>query len=411
MKKTILICMLGCVLNFYSGHSFGCTTFIISGRHTPDGKPILFKHRDTQSMQNSLVVFNDGIYRYLALVSGNDSWDKSVWGGFNESGFAIMNSAAYNNNVGDTTTFSGQNGVIMKLALQYCQTVEDFENMLDTLPKPLGANANFGVIDAFGGAAFYETGNYAYVKYDANNPFTAPNGVLVRTNHSMSGVKEAGFGYNRYNTATDALDRAYEEGNLNSQYLLNNITRNLYHTLTQTDLSVNLPEHHHQPDFRFFIDYIPRYSTTSSILIQGARNENEIDKTVMWTILGFPLTSVAVPVWLLSDNELPQVVSMDENTLKSPICTASLKLKDECFPLTYDNGRNYINLAVVLNQENTGFMQVLQPVEEEIFKRADQLIDGLDQGSQNESDIRSFYIWVDQHLGEAFTNLFGIQLY
>ncbi len=402
--------MLSCVLNFYSGHSFGCTTFIISGQHTPDGKPILFKHRDTQIMQNSLVAFNDGLFQYLALVSGNDSWDKSVWGGFNESGFAIMNSAAYNNNVGDTTTYSGQNGVIMKLALQICQTLDDFETLLDTLSKPLGANANFGVIDASGGAAFYETGNYGYVKFDANNPFTTPNGILVRTNHSMSGVKEAGFGYNRYNTTMDALNKAYEENNLTPHYLLNNISRNLYHPLTKTDLWANIPEQHHQPDFRFFIDFIPRVSTTSSILIVGAKDEMEVDKTMMWTILGFPLTSVAVPVWLLSDNELPQAVSMDKNTLKSPICTAALTLKEECFPLTYDNGTNYINLSVVLNQENTGFMQVLQPVEEVIFEKANLLITGLDKSNKNENDIRSFYFWLDQYLADSYKTLFNIHL-
>ena len=166
MKKSglLLIMML---LSVTSKQSFSCTTFIMSGKYTLDGKPLLFKNRDTDEMQNSLVFFNDGKYKYIGLVDGNTDWDKMVWGGYNEAGFAIMNSAAYNNNIGDTTKFKDQEGIIMKLALQTCKTLADFEKLLTSLPRPMGLDANFGVIDAFGGAAFYETGNYRFVKFDA----------------------------------------------------------------------------------------------------------------------------------------------------------------------------------------------------------------------------------------------------
>ena len=38
--------------------------------------------------------------------------------------------------------------------------------------------ANFGVIDAKGGAAMFEVDYYEYVMYDANNPKDAPCGTL-----------------------------------------------------------------------------------------------------------------------------------------------------------------------------------------------------------------------------------------
>ena len=39
--------------------------------------------------------------------------------------------------------------------------------------------ANFGVIDAYGGAAYYETNNERYYKKDANDPNLAPEGYLI----------------------------------------------------------------------------------------------------------------------------------------------------------------------------------------------------------------------------------------
>ena len=196
-KKKLLVLFFAFILFPFALKSFACTTFIISGKHTVDGRPLLFKNRDTDQKQNSLVYFNDGRYKYIGLVDGTAEWNKMVWGGYNEAGFAIMNSAAYNNNTGDTSKLKDQEGVIMKLALQTCATLKDFEKLLGSLPKPMGLDANFGVIDAFGGAAYYETGNFNFTKFDANDPTLAPNGILIRTNHSTRADLTRGYGFVR----------------------------------------------------------------------------------------------------------------------------------------------------------------------------------------------------------------------
>jgi hypothetical protein len=400
MKKPCLLFFLS-LLSILNNQILACTTFLISGKYTTDGKPLLFKNRDTEEMQNSLVFFNDGEYKYIGLVDGTKEWDKMVWGGYNETGFAIINSAAYNNNIDDTTKFKDQEGIVMKLALQTCQTLADFENLLNSLPKPMGLDANFGVIDAFGGAAFYETGNYRFVKFDANDPKIAPNGILIRTNHSLSADLTKGYGYIRYNTAVGVLTKAKEEGKMSPQFLFNNLSRNLYNSLTKTDLSKDLPKQRNTPEFKFFIDYIPRVMTASAIMIVGAKDYKHIKDAMMWTIIGFPLTSVAVPTWISAGDKLPRVVTMD-TTYKSPICTASLKFKEECFPITYDRGGNYINLSAAINRQNNGYMQLLQPVENVIFEKAGSLITEMEKGKKTEKDIQAFYLWIDQYLSEAY---------
>jgi hypothetical protein len=408
MKKLCLLCFLN-LLSILSNQILACTTFLISGKYTTDGKPLLFKNRDTEEMQNSLVFFTDGKYKYIGLVDGTKEWDKMVWGGYNETGFAIINSAAYNNNIDDTTKFKDQEGIVMKLALQTCQTLADFENLLNSLPKPMGVDANFGVIDAFGGAAFYETGNYRFVKFDANDPKIAPNGILIRTNHSLSADLTKGYGYIRYNTAVGVLTKAKEEGKLSPQFLFNNLSRNLYNSLTKTDLSKDLPKQRNTPEFKFFIDYIPRVMTASAIMIVGAKDYKHIKDAMMWTILGFPMTSVAVPTWISAGDKLPRVVTMD-TTYKSPICTAALKFKEECFPITYDRGGNYINLSAAINQQNNGYMQLLKPVERVIFEKAGSLIAEMEKGKKTEKDIQTFYFWIDQYLSEAYNKQFNYSL-
>lgn len=409
MKKITIFCVLSLLL-VLAVQTFACTTFLISGKYTADGKPLLFKNRDADQMQNALAFFNDGKFKYIGLVNGTANWNKEVWGGYNEAGFAIINTAAYNNNVGDTTKLKDQEGVIMKLALQTCQTLEDFENLLKAIPKPMGSDANFGVIDAFGGAAFYETGNFRFKKFDANDSTITKNGILVRTNHSLSADLTKGFGFCRYNTAVIALEKASAEKKISPRFLFNILSRNLYHSLTKTDLSADLPKQRNTPEFKFFIDYIPRESTASAIMMVGAKDQKHVKDAMMWTILGFPLTSVAIPTWILAGNQLPKTVTLDKN-FKAPICMAALKFKGECFPITYDKGSNYINLSVVINQQNSGYMQLLQPIEKEIFEKADLLMAGLDKGKKTGADIQSFYGWIDQYLSEKYNEQFNIKLF
>ena len=85
----------------------------------------------------------------------------------------------------------------MRKALRVCKTVQDFEHFLDTLPRPMHVEANFGVIDAYGGAAYYETNNERYYKKDANDPNLAPEGYLIYTNFSFVGRTDEGKGYVR----------------------------------------------------------------------------------------------------------------------------------------------------------------------------------------------------------------------
>ena len=90
--------------------------------------------------------------------------------------------------------------------------MQDFEHFLDTLPRPMRVEANFGVIDAYGGAAYYETNNERYYKKDANDPNLAPEGYLIYTNFSFEGRTDEGKGYVRYENAKKIFKEMRNEG-------------------------------------------------------------------------------------------------------------------------------------------------------------------------------------------------------
>ena len=407
--KRLFVLMLLLAGAGMTGDIWSCTTFIISGKNTPDGKPILFKNRDTGTLDNAIVFFSDGKYQYIGLVDSKESWKKEVWGGFNSAGFAIMNSAAYNNNTGDTTKFADQEGIVMKLALASCATLADFEKMLTDLPKPLGVDANFGVIDASGGAAYYETGNYGFKKIDANDPALAPYGYLIRTNHSFTGTVDVGGGYIRYAAASEVLNMSAAQKKFEPQYLLHNISRNLNHSLTKVNLRADLPRDNRNAEFRNFEDFIPRFITASVIMVVGAAKGEDPSAAMAWMVEGFPLTTVAVPVWVSAGKNLPWVVNMKDD-MHAPLCDAAMKLKGQLFPISRGSGSKYINVAALVNAENTGIMQRLEPVENEIFKKTAELMASMLSGKAKNEKIRDHYDWLDGYIMQSYKEIFSIEI-
>ena len=197
MKHLTITCLLvSAALLGGAAHSNACTSIIVSGKVTPDGRPYIFKNRDTHDLDNLAIQIQGPRYRFIGIVATKDTLYKSVWSGHNEVGFAIANTAAYNLNgepePGKSRPQGDDNdGTLMRKALGTCRTLGDFEHLLDSIKAqgPIPSNSNFAVLDAEGGVAYYETGNKGYVKYDANDPLVAPYGFIVRTNHGMSGER------------------------------------------------------------------------------------------------------------------------------------------------------------------------------------------------------------------------------
>lgn len=404
MKKIVPIIL---AIIFSLSNSFACTTAVISGKFTKNGKPMLWKHRDTWAINNKIMIFKDGKYSYIALVNSKDKSGKSVWIGYNSAGFAIMNSASYNLN-NDTIKQTGLEGRLMKEALQKCATIDDFEAMLKAMDKPSRLEANFGVIDAQGGAAYFELANFKYTKFDANDPIVAPYGYIIRTNHSMSGELGKGGGYIRYVTTDREFLSAIKENRLTPKTIIQKCTRNMTNSLTNVDLNSFSNIKSDNPTYVAFADFVPRKGTSSSVIVEGVKNGESPENTVMWTVLGWPLASICIPLWLNETGNLPKIVQYDEDIKDAPLCNMALQAKKQAFNYTWGySSKYYINVNALLNADNKGLIQLITPFENIIFDEADKMINSWDKIDYYK--INDFYKNIDTIIPEFYHMAFKIK--
>ena len=294
----------------------------------------------------------------------------------------------------------------MKLALQKCSTVNDFERLLDSLPKPLGVEANFGVIDAQGGGAYFETGNSRYIKYDVNDPKIAPMGYIIRTNFSFSGNRSHDKGVSRYLAAEQLINQASLTHSLTCDFFLQKVARFLTHGLTKANLYDFMPHNGKNPVFVPFRDFIPRYITSSTLLIQGTKEQEPTSLTTMWTILGSPLTSMAIPVWINPKGYFPTILLPDK-TGNAPLCEWALELKKQLFPIDKGEGTDYLNLSALINKENTGILQKNLGVEKEVISKSEvQLLEWRNNGLDYK-EMDELYRWINKYVSEYFSQTPG----
>ena len=387
--------------------SDACTSIIISGKNTPDGRPIMWKNRDTDTYQNAVMYFNDGKYNSMGLIDSDDPKGKAIWIGYNSAGFAIMNTASYNLIMEDTIEVKDREGIVMREALMQCATVDEFESFLKNYKKPLGVEANFGVIDASGGAAYFEVSNFTYKKLDVNDPGNAPLGYIIHTNFSFTGDPNSGSGQIRYKTAEDLFYQAAQQNNLTVRFILQDVSRSLWHSLTKTDLKNSASENPAEQKFVNFTDFIPRYFSSSAVAIQGVKPGENAEYTTMWTVLGFPLTSVVTPLWLCMGKDQPSVVTLDKNEV-APLCDKAIQLKQQLFPIKKSYGENYINVNALYNGAGTGIMQKLKPLDDLIFDETFKKLDTWRTNKNFKQEIPEFNKMLDTLIREKYMDLFGI---
>ena len=355
MKKIILSLALA-FMGFVG--AYACTSAIISGRLTENGRPLLWKNRDTSDLNNKVekIDSKDGNYAYVAVFNGSDTDCKEAWIGFNSEGFAIMNTASYNLKDDDVKEMDKE-GLVMSRALASCRTVDDFERLLAELPKPLGVEANFGVIDAEGNAAYFETDNWKCRRFDVDD---TEKGYIVRTNYSKSGRKDEGYGYIREENAETLLAPYIAARNVTPAVFTEGLSRSFYHSLMGKDMAtLGL-------DWVVDRDFIPRMSTAASVVIEGVLPGESPELTTMWTVLGYPPCGVMEPVWMW---DVPADLRADKTTGRAPACECANERKAQVFSLKRDHGENYLRISALFRADGKGISQLTTKQSIENYKK------------------------------------------
>lgn len=337
LHKISTICaVIACAAAFTGSDAVACTSAIVSGRASASGRPLLWKNRDTGQQHNFVERVNTGRpgeLAYVGLFNAGDSLLSEAWMGMNEAGFAIMNTASYNL-APDTASVKDREGLVMSRALQVCRTVDDFARLLDTLPKPLGVQANFGVIDATGAGAYFETDDYRYTPFYLSE---SEDGVIIRTNFSRTGNATDGMGYIRCDNARHLLADRISNGGFVPEDFTETCSRSYWHSLLGRDVLADTTQH-----WAVDQDFIPRHSTSASVVIEGVMPGGDPSDCVMWTMLGYPGTAHIEAVTL---DKVPETVRPTLPGWRSEASETSLKLRDtRVFPIHRGSGQHYIDL-------------------------------------------------------------------
>ena len=322
--------------------SFCCNTAIFSGKVTSDGRPVIWKNRDSGYMQNRVDFQHccDTVkYSFIYLTNSNAA--QEAWSGLNSAGFSIMNSVSYNiRKEGDDTPDSlmDREGIIMYRALANCATISDFEELLDNLQTPMGIEANFGVIDAFGGAAYYEVNNYTWKKYDVNDPEIAPDGYLIRSNYSFSGREGEGKGYVRYDNAHNNISNLLSKGGkIDVRWVMDNLSRSFFNSETG-----------HNPYNEGNVlsvdgNFIPRESTCSVSIAKGVGAGEDPSMCEFWCALGYPPVSQIVPLMVAAGDYIPKDITAKNKYLNSAACNRALKRKAMVFSPKREDDKYFVD--------------------------------------------------------------------
>ncbi|MDD2491318.1 MAG: hypothetical protein PHV12_03885 [Bacteroidales bacterium] len=406
MKKFKLLLIIT-LLVFVWNESGACTSAIITGKLTPDGRALLWKHRDTGEDNNRIEYFKGKKYNFTALVNSPDKGGV-IWIGTNSAGFSIMNTASYNLK-DDNVKEMDREGELMYDALSECKNIKEFEQFLKKRKKPMGVEANFGVIDSEGGAAYFETNNNSFRKIDANDPAIAPEGYLIYTNYSYTGRFNEGMGYIRYQNARDIVTKKAISRDITPEWIFNSLSRSYYHS----QMGINLTDEKFSPErasgWVIDQDFIPRKSSTASVIVQGVKPGENVEMTTMWVVLGYPPAGIAVPVWVKAGEELPSVlVKESDSNINAYACDMALKLKYKTFSLKRGSGGRYMYFPLIYNNSGNGYMQILQNYEKNVLHYSLPLIEKWRKEGLNLKEVQEFNNRADEIVKGAYASLLNL---
>ena len=413
MRRSIWLAFLMAVLAACGAAGLGaqsaveeCTAGVADGKATADGRPLLWKTRDAGAINNEVIWNTSGKYHFVSVITAGQP--ASSWMGVNEKGFAIINTASSDLGSGQRrppdedaaasdrsrkpapSDQSGKpapsdlgSGTLMARALRECATVEEFEELLKAT-NAIGRQTatNFGVIDATGAAAFFETAGNKYWRYDAAN---TEKGYILRSNFAINGARDGllvrPYSMDRYLQTDELMRRFFLTDGIDFKEIVKFQIRSFGDAKGNL---VPLPitgSFDGRPPGYFPHDHsINRNSSVSFAVIQGVRSGEDPRLSTMWTILGQPSTGILVPYWPVGPT--PAEADGPET---APLCDAALRIRKELYqelavPAEEAKGQAprplYINTRALQDENGDGIWKIMLPVEDSIIAESELLLEG-----------------------------------
>jgi len=389
----ILSIVLLCAVNaFADGDSefsgFGDCTIGVFGRDvTSDSRPIIWKNRDVGNPDQRFIYCAPHIQNgFMTLAFTGDCYRNDttrIYMGANERGFAIMNSDSYN--LGDSLSAGIDDGTLMRLALETCYTLSDFEALLDSTNLTGRRDCwNFGCLDSTGASALYECANHWYAKYTPEEIQERAARYIIRANFSVCGGGSHS-GQDRNNRAESLVESRMAAGEIDAAFVLEYLARdlgNIYddpYPLPYDGVQLGGPAGY---IYNLGVTICNR-STTSAVAIRGARGDEPAFVTTIFGMLGQPILSTAFPLWV-GGGEVPVCLSRPQGAPILEYCASRSGL-------LYDNPRvtYHLNSHYLLDENGHGVFSYSLPLERWGINETDLLLETWHSQAPSGDELRS----------------------
>jgi hypothetical protein len=364
-----------------------CTIGVFSGRVTTDGRPLLWKNRDiTEPVQKfcyyePIVISDDTTLDFIADANSNDT--TRVYMGLNSAGFGVINGNSYN--LGDERGDGIDDGSLMKMALEHCRNLADFEHLLD-VTSIFGRKDswNYGAIDAFGDAAIYECANFSYAKFDAVDSIGDGNGLILRATFSFSGGSDHD-GLPRFKRATDLVRERLRTQGIDTRFILQTLSRDLANPIANPyPLPYDGSQNDRPGGFILVHDVsIDRDITRSVVVIRGVAPGEDPRLATLYATIGQPAVSVAYPLWVES-HSVPRELNAGTQV---PMYTQVVRRLARLFP--YSQDAHYLDSRYLVNKDGVGMFTYILPLESGMLSAVDTLLDNWQQNIPSTNEFAS----------------------
>ena len=348
--------------------TLACTTGLVTANATADDRALLWKNRDTSHEDNELMYFRHADVHFIAIINVDDT--SQVWAGINNFGFAIINAESRDMGFSEKNTQYDGEGFLMKKALIKCKTIDDFEKMLiATNDSRRDVTSNFGIIDATGNAAYFETGNRIYFRIDADDQNETKTEFLVRANFAKHGKGDEVYGKIRYEKAEDFFQQAVKNNCLDYKYIISKVSPD-----------ISLPGSIGKKEvFRKTQDTINRYSSVSAAVFQGTKKNEPAELATFWCTLGKPIVSISVPLWVYAE-KIPNKLNAKNG---APLNQIFQEIKTFAYPDTTNNKMLEVETAIKIHEK-------MQWTQNSIFRKTERKLKKWRQNPPAAEEVAKF---------------------
>jgi hypothetical protein len=222
----------------------------------------------------------------------------------------------------------------------------------------------------------------AFVRFDV-----PPGGYLFRTNYSLSGDPDRGRGFARYATMERQMALQARRGFTPAFFL--ETGRTFRNALTGDDALRASGGH-----YLYEHDFIPRSTTTASVVIEGVAPGGRADGGILWCAPGYTPCSYAVPVWVAAGERIPSMLAGD-----APANRLAVMLKRSIRPLAWDE--KYLDVKALKT-----ILREVRKAERTELKAGRRLAEDLDRRGFDPAVVERYNAEASRRF-DRFENLFA----